>query len=66
MVFLRVRAKVKNPGPEGPALGYPWKGIVYRPLFLEYWSGGVLKKQRTRNLGTCCDLEKHCFPLTSS
>ena len=32
-----------DPGPEGPALGYPWKGIVYRPLFLEYWSAGVVE-----------------------
>ena len=33
----------KDPGPEGPALVYPWKGVVYIAIFLrEYWSAGVL------------------------
>jgi hypothetical protein len=35
---------VKNPGPESPALGYPWKGVVYIAIFLrEYWSAGVME-----------------------
>ncbi|MBW2222276.1 MAG: hypothetical protein JRF22_07065 [Deltaproteobacteria bacterium] len=34
----------KDPGPEGPALGYPWKGVVYMAIFLwEYWSAGVVE-----------------------
>jgi len=36
--------KSKDPGPEGPALGYPWKGVVYIAIFLrEYWSAGVVE-----------------------
>ena len=65
----------KDPSPESPALGYPWKGIVCSQAFagvLEYWriedpvfSGiGVLKKQRTKTFGTCYDLGKMLFFLT--
>ena len=39
-----VGEKCKDPGPEGPALGYPWKGVVYIAIFLsEYWSAGVVE-----------------------
>ena len=32
----------KDPGSEGTALGYPWKGVVYIAIFLqEYWSVGA-------------------------
>ena len=27
--------KVKDPGPEGPALGYPWKGRLTTQLVME-------------------------------
>ena len=38
------RFSSKDPGPEGPALGYPLKGLVYIAIFLlEYWSVGVVK-----------------------
>jgi len=57
-------SRLNNPGPEGPALSYPWKGIGFNQAFvgiLEYWSVGVLKKQRTKTSETCYDLEKMLF-----
>ncbi len=27
--FCQIPLTSKDPGPEGPALGYPWKGFVY-------------------------------------
>jgi hypothetical protein len=42
-VKTRVVSKIPLCG-EGPALGYPWKGVVYIPIFLrEYWSAGVVE-----------------------
>jgi len=59
-------SKVIHSGPEGSALGYPWKRIVCNQAFvgiLEYWSLGVLKKQRTKTTETCYDLGKMLFFL---
>ena len=40
----------KYPGPEGQALGYPWKralrDFALLNIFLEYWSNGVLEKRK--------------------
>jgi hypothetical protein len=34
---------VKDPIPEGPVLGYPWKGVVYTAACLRgNWSAGVV------------------------
>jgi hypothetical protein len=39
-----MQLKNKDPGPEGPALVSPWKGVVYIAIFLlEYWSVGVVE-----------------------
>ncbi len=43
LVKIRVVSKIPLRG-EGPALGYPWKGVVYIAIFLrEYWSAGVVE-----------------------
>ena len=54
---------VKNPGPEGPALDYPWKGVVYNAISLrEYWSVGVVEccKSNEQNLGVYCNFGTYC------
>jgi len=33
MDFFETASKSKDPGPEGPALGYPWKGVAYIAIF---------------------------------
>ena len=54
----RQDSDVKDPGLEAPALGYLWRGTAYRQVLLEYWSGGVLKKQTTKTFRTYCVLGK--------
>ena len=44
---MLLRLRVKNPGSDGPALGYPWKGIVYRQALMEYWS---VEKAKNKNI----------------
>ncbi len=46
----------KDPGHEGPALDYPWKGVVYIAIFLrEYWSAGVVACPGATCRGTLWD-----------